>query len=65
MASECTRADVAKRRQQWIERRQPRMRRMPGRLVFLDETSVNTKMARLRGRAPRGRRLRAQAPFAK
>ena len=33
------------------------------RLVFLDETGVNTKMVRLHGRAPRGRRLNAAAPF--
>jgi len=41
------------------------MRRHPGRLVFIDETSVNTKMARLRGRAKRGKRLKASAPFGK
>lgn len=41
------------------------MRRQPHRLVFIDETSVNTKMTRLRGRASRGQRLRAQAPFGK
>jgi transposase len=35
----------------------------PHRLVFVDETSVNTKMVRLRGRALRGERLRAEAPF--
>jgi transposase len=63
MASECARADVAERRRLWINRRQPRMRRQPGRLVFIDETSVNTKMTRLRGRARRGVRLRARAPF--
>lgn len=39
------------------------MRRDPRRLVFIDETSVNTKMARLRGRSRRGTRLRARAPF--
>jgi len=39
------------------------MRRDPGRLVFIDETSVNTKMTRLRGRAKRGKRLKASAPF--
>lgn len=33
--------------------------------MFIDETSVNTKMTRLRGRALRGQRLRAQAPFGK
>ncbi len=35
----------------------------PERLVFLDETGVNTKMTRLYGRAPIGRRLKASAPF--
>ena len=65
MASECTRDDVAERRRIWIDRRQPRMRRQPGRLVFLDETAVNTKMTRRRGRAPRGVRLKASAPFGK
>lgn len=39
------------------------MRRHPGRLVFIDETSVNTKMTRLRGRAKRGKRLKASVPF--
>ena len=41
------------------------MRRHPGRLVFIDETSVNTKMTRPRGRAKRGKRLKASAPFGK
>lgn len=63
MASECERADVAERRRIWIDRRQPLMRLNPGRLIFLDETSANTKMTRLRGRARRGKRLRARAPF--
>lgn len=39
------------------------MRRATHRLVFLDETGTNTKMTRLRGRAPKGQRLRASAPF--
>jgi transposase len=39
------------------------MRREPHRLVFLDETATTTKMTRLRGRARRGARLRARAPF--
>lgn len=39
------------------------MRRMPERLVFIDETSTNTKMTRIRGRSPRGARLKASAPF--
>lgn len=39
------------------------MRLEPHRLVFVDETSVNTRMVRLRGRSLRGQRLRADAPF--
>lgn len=35
----------------------------PERLVFIDETGVNTKMTRLYGRAPKGQRLNAKAPF--
>ena len=34
----------------------------PERLVFIDETGAATKMARLRGRAPRGERLRSGVP---
>lgn len=39
------------------------MQARPHRLVFIDETSVKTNMTRLRGRAPKGRRLNAAAPF--
>ena len=35
----------------------------PHRLIFIDETGTTTKMTRLRGRAKRGERLRASAPF--
>jgi len=34
---------VAERRRIWIDYRQPYMRRHQARLVFIDETSVNTK----------------------
>ena len=43
-------------------RRQPRMRREPHRLVFIDETAVKTNLTRLRGRAPVGERLYGVAP---
>lgn len=39
------------------------MSRATHRLVFLDETGTTTKMARLRGRAPKGQRLNAYVPF--
>lgn len=35
---------------------------MPEKLVFIDETGLSTKMARLRGRAPRDERCRAGVP---
>lgn len=54
---------VRAERRVWINLRQPRMRLQPHRLVFVDETSVNTKMVRLRGRSQRGTRLIANAPF--
>jgi transposase len=39
------------------------MRRATHRLVFIDETGTTTKMTRLRGRALKGKRLKATAPF--
>jgi transposase len=41
------------------------MRRQPGRLVFIDETSIKTNMTPLRGRSLKGERLMADAPFGK
>jgi len=41
------------------------MPRQPGRLVFIDETSVKTNMTPLRGRSLKGERLMADAPFGK
>ena len=58
-ADEQAREDVAKARRAWFEE-QPDLD--PERLIFIDETWLNTKMARLRGRAPRGERLRASLP---
>jgi transposase len=53
------RPDLLKRRRDWFEA-QPDLD--PQRLVFIDETGLSTKMARLRGRAPRGERCRAGVP---
>src|SRR5918993_2472760 len=58
MSAECARADVREERRVWHAQRQPRMRQQPHRLIFLDETYVNTKMTRLRGRSRKGQRLR-------
>jgi hypothetical protein len=50
---------VRARRLAWFEA-QPDLD--PTKLVFIDETGATTKMARLRGRCARGRRLRAGIP---
>ena len=58
-ASEQEREDVKARREAWFDL-QPELD--PEKLVFLDETGATTKMARLRGRSPRGERCRAAVP---
>src|ERR1700729_2268591 len=62
-ASENDRPDIKKDREEWTLTRQPIMRLEPHRLVFLDETGTTTKMARLRGRNPKGQRLLSKVPF--
>jgi transposase len=51
---------VARKRARW-KAHQGRI--APQRLVFIDETWVKTNMAPLRGWGPKGRRLKAYAPF--
>jgi transposase len=58
-AAEQDRPDVAAARAAWRELA-PRFD--PDKLVFIDETGASTKMARLYGRAERGRRCRAAIP---
>jgi len=50
---------VRERREAWFDL-QPELD--PAKLVFIDETGATTKMARLRGRSPRGARCRAAVP---
>ncbi|MES0217219.1 IS630 family transposase [Mesorhizobium sp. C280B] len=58
-ALEQDRPDILKRRRAWFE---GQLDLDPAKLVFIDETGLSTKMARLRGRAPRGERCRAGVP---
>jgi transposase len=58
-AAEQERPDVLRRREVWFEKQ---LDLDPERLVFIDETWTSTNMARLRGRAPRGQRLRMSVP---
>jgi len=50
---------VKSARRLWFERQ---TELDPEKLVFIDETGATTKMARTRGRAPRGERCRAAIP---
>jgi transposase len=50
---------VKARRRTWFDRQ---LDLDPAKLIFIDETSASTKMARLRGRAKRGERCRAPIP---
>ena len=51
---------MARKRERW---KSHQSRIAPGRLVFIDETWVKTNMAPLRGWGPRGKRLKAYAPY--
>jgi transposase len=63
LAAEQKRPDVARARRVWISRRQPFMRKLLDRLVFIDETSLKTNMVKTTGWAPVGDRLIDHAPF--
>ena len=58
-AAEQDRPDVAAARAE-LRSEQPRLK--AARLVFIDETAVTTKLTRLYGRAPVGKRLCAKVP---
>ena len=58
-AAEQRRSAVNAAREAWFE---GQLDLDPTRIVFIDETAANTKMARLYGRAPRGERCRAPVP---
>ncbi len=49
---------VWRKRQNWLGKHPEKI----GNLVFIDETSLNTKMARLRGRCLKGQRMVASIP---
>ena len=63
-ASEQERVDVRAKRRRWRKRQDwlKHHLHLLGRIVFIDETRLNTKMARLRGRSAKGQRLIASIP---
>jgi hypothetical protein len=58
-ATEQQRFDVKAAREAWFE---GQLDLDPARLIFIDETSASTKMARIYGRAPKGERCLAAIP---
>ena len=63
LVDEAVRGRHRRRRHDWITRRQPFMRKHRHRLVFIDETSVNTKLYRTRGWGLKGQRIHDTAPM--
>jgi len=62
-ASEQNRLYVRQARDLWINRRSRFFNQALSRLVFIDETSTNTKLTKRTGWAPKGQRYRSHAPF--
>lgn len=63
LASEAVRGRHRQRRLDWTYNRQPAMAKHRHRLVFIDETSVNTKLYRTRGRGLKGKRVHDTGPM--
>jgi transposase len=63
LASEQQRPDIRKVRELWIKRRTPFFGKALARLIFIDETSTNTKLTKRSGWSPKGERYRAHTPF--
>lgn len=63
LASEAVRGQHRQRRLDWINTRQPTMGPRRHQIVFIDETSVNTKFYRVRGRGLKGSRIHETGPM--
>lgn len=63
MASEQLRPEIARARELWTGQRKPFFNKALARLIFIDETSTNTKLTKRTGWSPRGQRYRTHAPF--
>jgi hypothetical protein len=62
-ASEQRRAEIAKARDLWIKRRKRFFNKALSRLIFMDETSTNTRLTKRTGWSAKGSRFAAYAPF--
>lgn len=57
------RPEIAHARDLWIKRRRCFFNKALARLIFIDETSTNTKLTKRTGWSPKGQRFNAYAPF--
>ncbi|MCJ9670059.1 MULTISPECIES: IS630 family transposase [unclassified Neorhizobium] len=62
-AAEQLRPEIARARELWTARRKPFFNKGLARLVFIDETSTNTKLTKRSGWSARGQRYRTHSPF--
>jgi len=62
-ASEQERPDIREAREMWTRRRKRFFANALPRLIFIDETSTNTKLTKRTGWSPKGERYRTHAPF--
>ncbi|WP_235942974.1 IS630 family transposase [Ochrobactrum soli] len=62
-ASEQRRPEIAKARNLWVRGRRPFFNKSLAKLIFIDETSTNTKLTKRSGWSLRGQRYRTHAPF--
>jgi transposase len=62
-ASEQRRPEIAKARDLWINRRKRFFNKALSRLIFIDETSTNTRLTKRTGWSAKGSRFAAYAPF--
>jgi transposase len=57
------RPEIARARDLWTRRRKRFFNKALARLIFIDETSTNTKLTKRTGWSPKGQRYRTHAPF--
>jgi transposase len=62
-ASEQLRPEIAQARDLWIKRRRRFFNKALARLIFIDETSTNTKLTKRTGWSAKGERFNSHAPF--
>lgn len=63
--SEQARPDIREAREMWLGRRKRFFAKALPCLIFIDETSTNTKLTKRTGWSPKAERYKTHAPFGK